>query len=280
MPFIQVSIADRVAELVLDRPEKLNAMHGQMLAEFDAALRELRESPDVSVVLLRGNGRAFSVGYDLLDNIEQPGAGTYAVAHDLAQMVELTNRWLEVWDFPKPIVAAVHGHCLAGAAFLVSMTDVTVVAEDLQVGWAKLPLGGGWLSPVFTHLVGMKRASELSTLRGSTMSGREAVDLGWANSAVPADQLLDAARDLAVQTARVPLELLVLNKRAIHRTMEAMGFRQAITAGVEIDAIAHFTPGATALRGELTARGVKEAIQWFDTGGAVGNAAAAPGTDT
>jgi enoyl-CoA hydratase len=262
--FIDVSIDKRVAEVTLNRPEKLNAMHEVMLDEFDEAIAGLRDDPSVNCVLLKGAGRAFSVGYDLRGLSEST---TTTLMDDLARLLKHTDSWLKVFDFPKPVIAAVHGYCMGGAAFLASMVDMTVVAEDLSVAWARVPLGGGWMTPIFCHLVGPRKAKELSCIRGSHMTGIEAANLGWANYALPADQVYGKARELAEQTARTPLDLLMLNKRAANRTLERAGFREAITGGIEFNNIAHFTAGAQLVRSKLRELGIQGVIEWFDAGG-------------
>ena len=264
MAFIDVSIDKRVAEVTLNRPEKLNAMHEVMLDEFDAAIASLRDDRSVNCVLIKGAGRAFSVGYDLRGIGEN---STISLMDDLGRLIKHTDSWLKVFDFPKPVIAAVHGYCMGGAAFMASMTDMTVVAEDLQVAWARVPLGGGWMTPIFCHLVGPRKAKELSCIRGSFLTGIQAADLGWANYALPAEQVYDKARQLAEQTARTPLDLLMINKRAANQAMERAGFRDAITSGISFNNIAHFTDGAQLVRSKLRELGIQGVIEWFDAGG-------------
>jgi enoyl-CoA hydratase len=268
MGHIDVSVEKRVAEVALNRPDKLNAMTAAMQNDLMDTLDALKSDRSVSCVLLRGEGRSFSVGYDLND-IDAAREHNGPV-EDWARLVANTQRWIDIWDFPKPIVSAVHGHCLAGAAFMVAMTDIVVVADDLVVAWARVPLGGGWLTPIFTHLVGPRKAYELSTIRGSQMTGREAADLGWANYALPADEVLQKARTMAEQVARIPVDLLVLNKKAKKAAMERMGFRDAIVSGIETNVIAHFSPGGTYVRNKLHELGIKGVIEWFDAGGTLG----------
>jgi enoyl-CoA hydratase len=265
MALIEVSVDKRVGEITLNRPEKLNAMNPAMLDELDAAFDKLKNDRNVFCVLLKGEGRAFSVGYDLTD-------GDSAREHsgqmsDWQRLNRHTEQWIRIWDFPKPIVSAVQGYCLAGAAFMVCMTDMVVAADDLVVAWARVPLGGGWLTQIFCHLVGPRKAYELSTIRGSQMSGREAAALGWANYSVPAAEVYPKARDLAQQIARTPIDLLLLNKRAKNRAMERMGFRDAMVGGIETNNLAHFTPGAQIVRSKLKELGIQGVIEWFDSGG-------------
>ena len=265
MALIEVSVDKRVGEITLNRPEKLNAMTPAMLKELDAAFERLKDDKSVFCVLIKGEGRAFSVGYDLTDG--DSAREHSGLMSDWQRLNHHTEQWMRIWDFPKPIVSAVHGYCLAGAAFMVCMTDIVVTAEDLVVAWARVPLGGGWLTQIFCHLVGPRKAYELSTIRGSQMSGREAAQLGWANYAVPEKEVVAKARELAQQVARIPIDLLLLNKRAKNRAMERMGFRDAIVGGIETNNLAHFTPGAQLVRGKLKELGIQGVIEWFDSGG-------------
>jgi enoyl-CoA hydratase len=254
-------VDDRIAEVVLDRPEKLNAFSGAMLDELSATLTTLGRDESVSCVLLRGEGRAFSVGYDV------GGGPAHETAYDdWASLNEKIDHWLRVWECPKPVIASVHGYCMGGATMLAACTDITVVADDAVVGWPTIPLGGGLLSPVSMWLIGPKRAKELSYTAGSSMSGTEAAALGWANRAVPADEVLPTAREIAAEVAKTPLELLVLKKRALNRVMDLQGFRETMRMGAEWDAIAHAAAGLDPIREKIGEVGLKGAVAWFRAG--------------
>lgn len=263
--------ADGVAELVLNRPEKLNAFNTEMLDAFSAAIDELTGDDSIRCVLLRGEGRAFSVGYDVQRAKEYGnGGGDHGSAYaDWTRLKRNLDRWLAVWDLDKPVVAAVHGHCIGGATMLCVCTDITIVADDASIAWPSVPLGGGLLSPVSLWLTGMKRARELSYIAGSAMTGVEAADLGWANRAVPAACLLDDARATARAIARMPASLLRLKKLALNRVMEAQGFRTAFQFGAEWDAIAHTTPENARMTERIREVGLKDAIAWFQEGGSI-----------
>jgi enoyl-CoA hydratase len=261
---------DGVTELVLNRPEKLNAFNADMLAEFSAAVDELGADDRTRCVLLRGEGRAFSVGYDVQRPAGSDGqspAPEHDAWADWQRLRKNLERWLAVWDLDKPVVAAVQGHCVGGASMLCVCADLTIVAEDATIAWPSVPLGGGLLSPVSLWLVGMKRARELSYIAGSGLSGTEAVELGWANRAVPADQLLDHSREMCARIARTPASLLRLKKLALNRVMETQGFRTAFLYGAEWDAIAHTVPEHQVMRAKIRELGLKDAITWFDEGG-------------
>ena len=253
---------DEVAYLTLNRPAKLNALNEPLLTRLDAALDWVQAKDDVRVVIFRGAGRAFSAGYDLTPGEYTPGAQA-DIIDDEAKVSERIRRWLRVWDLPKATIAQVHGYCLAGATQLASVCDMTLVAEDAVIGLPALPLGGGFISPFWVHLVGPKRAKEMSFRAGSRIDGTTAAQWGWANRAVPAAELDVAAFNLAVEVAATPPGVLALKKRAINTMVEAGGFRVALGAVATINPVAHFSPQTTEVRKTISTYGLAGAIRRF-----------------
>lgn len=245
--------------IVLDRPEHANALSTRMLDEFSDVLESLREEGG-PVLAIRGEGRGFSSGYD----IGQVGAPRVAdPVGDRARLRGNIDRWLAIWDHPKPVIAAVHGYCLAGATQMCVYCDITIVTDDARIGEPAIPLGGGYIAPMWAPLVGPKRAKELAFLPGNTIDGRTAVEWGWANHAVPSDALLDTVRALAARIALVPSDVLALKKASINRAMEAMGTRTAAMAGAEMDALLHLSPAVLEVRQSIVNRGLKDVINSF-----------------
>lgn len=249
-----------VAVLTLNRPDKLNAFNAEMLSDLMAALAQAGADAGVRVVVLKGAGRAFSAGYDVAPGAHSPHER--GIIQDRDDLHGMIDKWLQIYEFPKPIVAQVHGFCIAGATMLAICCDITLVAEDCRIRWPSLPLGGGLISTMWTWLVGPKKAREMSYISGSEMSGAEAYHWGWANRAVPEANLEAAAMAMAQAIARTPPDLLRLKKLAINRIMDIQGFRTAAMFGAEWDAIAHFGPGATETAGKIKEVGVKGAIAW------------------
>ncbi|WP_035696796.1 enoyl-CoA hydratase-related protein [Glycomyces tenuis] len=266
---VRTTIDGRVAHVVLDRPKKLNALNNPMLDEFSAAIAELGADDDVSVIVISGSGGNFSVGFDV-----DPGNGYSDAAAgltpyaDWASLRRNIERWLAVWDTPKPVIAAVEGYCMGGATMLAVCTDITVVGETAVLGWPSIPLGGGLLSPTSAWLIGPKKAKELSFIAGSRLSGAEAAALGWANHAVPSGTVLERADALAASVAKMPLELLRVKKLALNRFLDQQGFRESVLMGAEWDAIAHTSQATHAMTDKVAELGLKGAIAWFNAGGA------------
>jgi enoyl-CoA hydratase/carnithine racemase len=253
--------------LTLNRPERLNAISDQMLLELDDALEALARDDDTRVIAIRGEGRAFSSGYDIAsDSDEVGGAHDRDITEDRLRLTANIDTFLKIWDHPKPVIAAVHGYCLAGATQLCVFCDVTVLSEDATIGLPSIPIGGGYITPLWTWLVGPKRAKQMSFVAGSTIDGKTACDWGWANYAVPADQLEDDVRRLATEIAKIPGPILTVKKLAINRTMEVQGFRASAPMGADLDALLHASAPVQQLNELIVEHGLKEAIQRFDRG--------------
>ncbi|WP_167138543.1 enoyl-CoA hydratase-related protein [Diaminobutyricimonas sp. TR449] len=266
---VSTTIDGRIAHVVLDRPQKLNALNNPMLEAFSAAIAELGANDDVSVIVLSGAGGNFSVGFDV-----DPGNGYSDAAADLSPYADWASlrrnidRWLAVWDTPKPVISAIEGYCMGGATMLAVCTDITVVSETAVLGWPAIPLGGGLLSPTSAWLIGPKKAKELSFIAGSRLSGAEATALGWANHAVPAGTALERADALATSVAKMPLDLLRIKKLALNRFLDQQGFRESVLMGAEWDAIAHTSPATHTMTDKVAELGLKGAIAWFNEGAA------------
>jgi enoyl-CoA hydratase len=255
-PTVRVEHDGPLSWIVLDRPDHANSLSAEMLDEFTEGLESLRHEGG-PVLAIRGEGRGFCSGYD----IGEVGAPREAdPVGDRARLRANTERWLAIWDHPKPVIAAVHGYCLAGATQMCVYADLTIVAEDARIGEPAVPLGGGYIAPMWAPLVGPKRAKELAFLPGNSIDGRTAVEWGWANHAVPADSLLDTVRALAERIALVPSDVLALKKASVNRAMEVMGTRTAAMAGAEMDALLHLSPAVLAVRDDIRAQGLKDVI--------------------
>ncbi len=247
--------------LVLNRPEQANALSTELLDEFSDALAALAHEGG-PVIGIRGEGRGFCGGFDLghVASVKEPDP-----VADRARLQRNLERFLAIWDHPKPVIAAVHGYCVAGGTQMCVFTDLTIVAEDAHIAEPKLPIGGGYVAPLWAPLVGPKRAKELSFVPGNSVDGRTAVEWGWANHAVPAERLLEAVRGLAERIAKTPPDMLRIKKASINRAMDAMGMRLATSSVAEMDALAHLTPAVLELREQIREAGIKEMIEAYRT---------------
>jgi enoyl-CoA hydratase len=162
----------------------------------------------------------------------------------------VVDGWFRIWDLAKPVIAQVHGYCLAGGSELATACDLVYVAEDAQIGYPPVRLMSPPDMQFHPWLMGLRPAME-AMLTGDALSGRDAAAQGWANRAFPADQLEAQVLAVAERVARLPPELAAINKRSVHRAMEAMGLRSAIRAGTELQALAFQTAASKAYMGQF-----------------------------
>lgn len=236
--------APGVRRLTMNRPQKRNALNNALRGAIFAALEAAERDPTIRVTILRGAGPCFSAGYDLsADNSRDQPYYTAGGAGQWARHV--VEGWFRIWDLAKPVIAQVHGYCLAGGSELATSCDLVYVAEDAQIGYPPVRLMSPPDMQFHPWLVGMRQAME-SMLTGDAMSGRDAAAKGFANRAFPAVELDRAVLAIAERVAKIPTELQQLNKRAVHRAMEIMGARAAMRAGTEIQALAFTTEASRA----------------------------------
>ncbi len=233
-----------VSRITLNRPEKRNALNNQLRGEVFQTLEANDRDAAVKLTVIRGAGPAFCAGYDLsADNrVEQP----YHTAGGLGQWPRhVVDGWFHVWDLAKPVIAQVHGYCLAGGTELATACDLVYVAEDAQIGYPPVRLMSPPDMQFHPWLMGMRQAME-SMLTGDSLSGAEAAARGWANRAWPAGQLEAEVLKVAERVAKVPTDIQQINKRSVHRAMEIMGMRAAIRAGTELQALCFNTESSRA----------------------------------
>ncbi len=222
---------DAVALLTLNRPERRNALDARTLDEIDAALAEVESDDSLRVLVVTGAGETFSSGFDLKEQLESAPRGVEQwrpiLAHDLSTVMRF-------WSFPKPTIAAVRGHCLAGACELALACDLTIAADDAVFGEPELKFGAGIVVLILPWLAGPKAAKEL-IFTGDEFSATRALELGLVNRLVPAGRVLEDSLALAARIAVVDPALVKATKRAINRAYEIMGLGQALDEALAID---------------------------------------------
>ena len=167
-----------------------------------------------------------------------------------------------IWDLAKPVIAQVHGYCLAGGSELATGCDLVYVAEDAQMGYPAVRFG---VPDMHFHawFLGMRAAMEMM-VTGDAITGLEAVRLGWANRAFPEADLDDEVLAVARRIALIPTDIVSLNKRTVHRAMDAMGIRSAIRAGTELCALGTRQESFVAFIDKIGELGLKAALQERD----------------
>ena len=267
--FIQYEVdSEGLATITLNRPERMNALSWPMMEEVKAALKAAEKDPIARVIILRGAGHCFSVGYDFEEtppDVVRPGAGPADGSHEPRGVPEYGRGvWNSrahvqghieyervIWELWKPVIAQVHGYALAGASTVALACDLTLMADDARIGYPPTR----WLAPgdnvaIYAFVAGLKKSKEL--LFGKIFSGKEAADIGMINYSYPVESLEQETRALARRIASIPPELLMLNKSLVNRVWELIGIKTAMEIGGEFDSLAHLAN---------TARPIREAME-------------------
>jgi 2-(1,2-epoxy-1,2-dihydrophenyl)acetyl-CoA isomerase len=226
---ILTDVADGIATLTLNRPEKLNAYTTEMGDEVTAALRAWRDDDAVRAVILTGAGRGFCAGVDL-EHLRAHQAGQNASKGPrLGEEDFLKKLPLEMAAYPKPLIAAVNGAAIGVGVTMILPCDIRIAAENAKLGLAFVKLGilpGLGSTHLLPRIVGRAKALEL-VMSARTIGAAEAAACGLVNEVVPAEKLMAQARELAALIAANPPAAVAAAKAAInygqaHSMEEAM----------------------------------------------------------
>src|SRR5947199_2768826 len=229
---VTYAVDGRVGIVSLNRPDKLNAITGELKHRLIERFHEADRDSATSVVVLRAEGRSFCAGYDIAPN----PARTERRGNALAWHESLTDDVaLEMtpWDMKKPVIASVQGHCLGGGCELVMMCDLTIAAADALFGEPEIRFSNVGPALIMPFIIGLKRARELLYF-GDPIDAQTALQYGMVNRVVPRDELTSATLKFARRLALMSPEALAATKLAINRGADAAGFRNAIRAGLDV----------------------------------------------
>jgi enoyl-CoA hydratase len=260
-PLVRSERRGAVALLTLNRPDKLNAINGPMVEALDAALDSAEADESVRAIVVAGAGRAFSAGFDLDLGLGEGKPDPAGVRHALESDFRLIMRF---WDSPKPTIAAVHGYCLGSAMELALACDLTLAAEDCRFGEPEVKFGSGIVSLLLPWLAGPKAAKYLLLTGEDRATAAEMQAMGLVCRIVPAVSLLDEALALAGRIAANDMQAVRLTKKAINRSLDIGGMRQALLAALEIDVVIETSETAESreFNERLKRDGARAAIAW------------------
>jgi len=259
---IRYEVDGPLALLTLNRPDKLNAINAGMIAELNQALDQAESNEAVRVIVLNGNGRAFSAGFDLsLDGEAEESPDLGALRRELREDFDIIMRF---WDSPKVTVAAVHGYCLGSAMEMAVACDITLAAEECRFGAPEVRFGSGMVALVLPWFVGPKRAKAMLLTGDDEITSRQAEEYGLVNSVVPGDRLVAEARSIALGIAGNDQLAVRLTKQAINRSYDIAGMRRALLQALELDVLIEGTETdeSREFNRILREEGTRAAIAW------------------
>jgi enoyl-CoA hydratase len=261
----------RIARLLLERPERLNAIDVHMPGEIRAAVDWAVADEQVHVIVVEGAGKGFCGGYDLAiaesqaDHPCQQERQPWDPLADYAVMRRWTDDIMALWRSPKPTIAKVHGAAVAGGSDIALACDLLVMADDARIGYMPTRVWGCPTTAMWTYRLGPTRAKQLM-FTGDVIDGRTAAAWGLANEAVPAKQLEAATRRLAERIAGVPHAQLAMHKMVVNQVLQAMGLEHSQTLATLFDGITRHSAEGLWFRRHAQAEGFKSAVQWRDGG--------------
>ena len=262
----------RIARLLLNRPERLNAINDETPREIRAAVEWANENDDVHVIVVEGAGKGFCGGYDLsqfgegeIDLPCQQERFPWDPMVDYAYMKQNTEDFMSLWRSPKPTIAKVHGYAAAGGSDIALCCDLLVMAEDARIGYMPTRVWGCPTTAMWTYRLGPTRAKQLM-FTGDTIDGRLALEWGLANAVCPVAELEQVTMKLAQRISGVPRGHLAMHKMVVNQVMLAMGLEQSQSLATVFDGITRHNPEGMWFRRYAQAEGFKAAVQWRDSG--------------
>ncbi|MFD6884679.1 MULTISPECIES: enoyl-CoA hydratase [unclassified Rhodococcus (in: high G+C Gram-positive bacteria)] len=236
--YILYEVEDKIATITLNRPDAANAQNAALLDELDEAWRKAGDDPEVSVIVLRAEGKHFSAGHDMRGGGPVPDKITLEMIYstESRRYLEYSMRWRNI---PKPSIAAVQGRCIAGGLLLCWPCDLIVASEDASFSDPVVMMGiGGVEYHGHTWELGPRKAKEI-LFTGRPVTADEAEKTGMVNKVVPRDRLDAEVRELAEQIAQMPPFGLRQAKRAVNQTLDVQGFYAAIQSVFDIHQTGH-----------------------------------------
>lgn len=232
------SVDSGVARIVLNRPEKRNALDAEISAELRGALAVAAGDSETRVVVLSGEGRDFCAGLDLDELRRMQDA---SVAENLAAARRMADLFLAMRRHPKPIIAAVHGRALGGGCGLATACDLILAAESAQFGYPEVNLGflPALVATILRRSVSEKRAFELIAT-GEILSAAAAQAAGLVNQVLPDAMFEPPVKEYALQLASKPAGAVSMAKRLLYQ-MDGLTFEAALETAVHANVAARMS---------------------------------------
>ena len=239
--------------ITLNRPEALNALSPDLVAELHSAFTEAENDPEIRAIVLTGAGRAFSAGFDIAGD-RAPNVWPYGIPEG-SSVAELLDRWrtqdrpdkwMHLWELNKPVIAAVNGWCMCGGSWYALFSHMTYASENAVFSQPEVRMISN-TSFIWTLNAGYKNALRYS-LTGDHIDAEEALRIGIINQVVPQDELIDHCFSIVERIALVSPETVKINLHVATMGLEMMGFRNAMVLNGELSALVHSSRREDVLR--------------------------------
>jgi len=271
-----------IAIVTLNRPEKLNTLTNSVIQGVADGIERATASREVRAIVLRGEGRVFTAGYDLVAgedggwdsgyDVPSPPRreGAWDPVRDYQFMNRNVERFMKIWHCPKPVIGQVHGFAVGGATDLVLTCDQLIMADDAFIGYAPSRVFGTPTTMLWVYRLGLEHAKQF-LLTGEAIDAETAYRIGLVSRVVPAADLAEAVEEYAQKFTHIPGNQLALNKLLINQAFENMGLRTTQMLGTFFDGVTRHTEEAYRWAESFQEKGFRKVIQerdapWGDYG--------------
>ncbi len=266
---------DSLAIVTLNRPDKLNTLTEAMVQGVADAIDAATASADVRAVVLRGEGRVFTAGYDLVATgaagwsspydapSVEPRPGAWDPVRDYQFMNHNVERFMKIWHCPKPVIGEIHGFAVGGATDLVLCCDQLFMAEDAFIGYAPSRIFGTPTTMIWVYRLGLEHAKQF-LLTGQAIDAATALRIGLVSEVLPAAELSAHVENYAERFKHIPANQLALNKLLINQAFENMGLRTTQLLGTLFDGVTRHTEEAYRWAESFREKGFREVIRERD----------------
>ncbi|MBO6815682.1 MAG: crotonase/enoyl-CoA hydratase family protein [Rhizobiaceae bacterium] len=261
----------RIARIMLNRPEVLNAINDEMPHHLAECVDAANEDDDIHVIVLAGKGDSFCAGYDLTYYAEANGSNNvtqempWDSMRDYRFMKRNTELFMKLWRSYKPVIAKVHGNAVAGGSDIALCCDMIIMAEDARIGYMPVRVWGCPTTAMWVYRLGAQAAKRM-LFTGDKISGKEAMELGLALEAVPAEELDARVDALAERMAAVPRNQLMMQKLMINQAYDSMGLENTQMIATVFDGITRHSPEGLNFKKRSEETGWKQAVRERDLG--------------
>jgi enoyl-CoA hydratase len=229
-----------IVRISLNAPDNRNAISTEMQAELVAAVEAAGRDASAGCVVIKGAGKGFCSGYDISSG-RMEGGEAISMPRRTLDTVAMSRQWSRIWDASIPVIAQVHGFCLAGGTDLALNCDLVLVEDKATIGFPALRMGGTPPTSMWLYNLGPQWAKRL-LLTGDTFTGRMAAKIGFALEAHPADQLEAKVDFLARRIVAMGRDITGINKFVLNRGIELMGRGTLQNIAASLDSVANQAP--------------------------------------
>ncbi|XP_070544586.1 putative enoyl-CoA hydratase isoform X2 [Ptychodera flava] len=270
---VQYTTKDKVAYVTLNRPHVLNAVDEDMIIELHQSVILANDDDEVKVIVLAGNGKAFSSGFDLkkISELERSGKvlpGNQKMPWDpyiaYKSNEALREVFMSFWKSYKPTICKLHGY--AGTNSLALCCDMVIMGENARIGYSSARVFGCPITAMWVYRIGAEKAKRM-LFTGDSIDGEEAARIGLVLKAVPEEQLDDEVERLAKRMVNVPSNQLFFQKQVINHAIEQMGLFSTQRLATLFDGMARHTPEGMQFKKRMVEVGFKKAVLERDSGG-------------